>query len=103
MPAVSAKQEKFMQAIAHNKAFAKKVGVPQSVGREFTKKEGTKMKYAKGGMTASKMGAVKTAAPSKDGVAIKGKTKGKQVVMSGGKGMKAGGMTKMRMGKKACK
>jgi hypothetical protein len=103
MPAVSAKQEKFMQAVAHNKAFAKKVGVSQSVGREFTKKEGTKMKYAKGGMTASKMGAVKTAAPSKDGVAIKGKTKGKQVVMSGGKGMKAGGMTKMRMGKKACK
>lgn len=103
MPAVSAKQEKFMQAVAHNKAFAKKVGVSQSVGREFTKKEGTKMKYAKGGMTASKMGVVKTAAPSKDGVAIKGKTKGKQVVMSGGKGMKAGGMTKMRMGKKACK
>ena len=29
-----------MQAVAHNKAFAKKVGVPQSVGREFTKKEG---------------------------------------------------------------
>ena len=40
MPSVSAKQERFMQAVAHNKAFAKKVGVPQSVGREFTKKEG---------------------------------------------------------------
>jgi len=26
-----------MQAVAHNKAFAKKVGVPQSVGKEFTK------------------------------------------------------------------
>jgi len=37
MPAVSKKQEKFMQAVAHNKAFAKKVGVPQSVGKEFTK------------------------------------------------------------------
>ena len=49
MPSVSAKQEKFMQAVAHNKAFAKKVGVPQSVGREFTKKEGGEMKYAKGG------------------------------------------------------
>jgi hypothetical protein len=47
MPAVSAKQEKFMQAIAHNKAFAKKVGVPQSVGREFTKKEGGQMKESK--------------------------------------------------------
>ena len=103
MPTTSKKQQKFMLAIANSPKFAKKVGVPQSVGREFTKKEGTKMKYAKRGMTASKMGAVKTAAPSKDGVAIKGKTKGKQVVMSGGKGMKAGGMTKMRMGKKACK
>jgi hypothetical protein len=49
------------------------------------------LKYAKGGMTASKMGAVKTAAPSRDGVAIKGKTKGKMVVMSGNKGMKKGG------------
>ena len=98
MPAVSAKQEKFMQAVAHNPKFAKKVGVPQSVGREFTK--GSEMKKMKsGGMAASKMGAVKTAAPSRDGVAIKGKTKGKQVVMSGGKGMKAGGMTKkMRYG-----
>ena len=42
------------------------------------------MKYAKGGMTASKMGAVKTAAPSRDGVAVKGKTKGKMVKMAAG-------------------
>jgi hypothetical protein len=34
-------------------------------------------KMASGGMT--KMGAVKTAAPSRDGVATKGKTKGKMV------------------------
>ena len=39
----------------------------------------------KGGMIgASKMGAVKTAAPSRDGVATKGKTKGKMVKMMGG-------------------
>ena len=44
MPAVSKKQEKFMQAVAHNPSFAKKVGVPQSVGREFTKKEGGTVK-----------------------------------------------------------
>ena len=37
------------------------------------------------------MGKVKTAAPSRDGVAVKGKTKGKQIVMAGGKGMKRGG------------
>ncbi len=35
-----------MQAVANNKAFAKKVGVPQSVGKEFTMKK-TK-KYASG-------------------------------------------------------
>ncbi len=93
MPAVSKKQEKFMQAVANSPAFAKKVGVSQSVGREFTKKE-SGMKYAKGGMAATKMGKVKTAAPSKDGVAIKGKTKGKQVTMAGSTGMKKGGMTK---------
>ena len=96
MPAVSKKQEKFMQAVAHNPKFAKQVGVPQSVGREFTK--GKEMKYSKGGMAPSQMGAVKTAAPSKDGVAIKGKTKGKQIVMAGGKGMKSGGMAR-----KGCK
>lgn len=44
------------------------------------------LKFAKGGVIASKMGAVKTAAPSRDGVAIKGKTKGTQIKMrSGGK------------------
>ena len=37
MPAKSKKQERFMQAVAHSPKFAKKAGVPQSVGREFTK------------------------------------------------------------------
>jgi hypothetical protein len=48
------------------------------------------------GITKAKMGSVRTAAPSRDGVAAKGKTKGKQIVMKGGKplGMKAGGMAK---------
>ena len=135
MPAVSDKQEKFMRAVAENPKFAKKVGVPQSVGREFTKSGGgmantsrmnkleelgrvnaekaktskgksnlmaekkrivgelkTGMKkMAKGGVAASKMGAVKTAAPSRDGVAVKGKTKGTMVKMAGAKGMKYGG------------
>ena len=92
MPTVSKKQEKFMQAVAHNPAFAKKVGVPTSVGKEFTKSGGSMKKMSKGGgVMPSKMGAVKTAAPSKDGVAVKGKTKGKQIVMAGNKGMKKGG------------
>jgi hypothetical protein len=35
MPSVSKKQHNFMEAIAHSKKFAKKVGVPQSVGKDF--------------------------------------------------------------------
>ena len=160
MPATSSKQKKFMDAVAHNPAFAKKVGVPKAVGKEFSetskgmkfgkgsgnradlqkinkpetkqgkselfakggemaeskamvKKEVSFMKkkgapasmikheesemktkkMANGGITSAKMGAVKTAAPSRDGLAAKGKTKGTQVKMSGSKplGMKNGG------------
>jgi hypothetical protein len=36
MPAVSKKQKTFMDAVAHNPAFAKKVGVPKSVGKDFS-------------------------------------------------------------------
>lgn len=57
------------------------------------------------GITNAKMGAVRTAAPSRDGVASKGKTKGTQVKMAGSKplGMKKGGMTKkMAYGGKSC-
>ena len=36
MPPVSKKQQHMMQAVAHNKGFAKKVGIPQSVGKEFS-------------------------------------------------------------------
>jgi hypothetical protein len=35
MPAKSKAQQKLMMAAAHNRAFAKKVGVPQSVAKEF--------------------------------------------------------------------
>jgi hypothetical protein len=123
MPSTSKKQHNFMAAVANNPAFAKKAGVPQSVGKEFNeadkgrkfskggdmKHEDVKMdkkmmqkavnkhegrlhkgqpmtKLAKGGMAPSKMGAVKTAAPSRDGVATKGKTKGTMIkMMRGGK------------------
>lgn len=147
MPSVSKKQHNFMNAVAHSPAFAKKVGVPQSVGKDFStadkgrkfskggdmakskammkkevsfmkkagapksmlKHEMAEAKMAKGGMTLAKhaampaskahkglksggmtgMGAVKTAAPSRDGVATKGKTKGAMVKMAyGGKACK---------------
>ena len=171
MPSTSKKQHNFMAAIAHNPAFAKKVGIPQSVGKDFDEadkgkkfgsggrtrpdvqkvnkpktqhgkmalfKEGGDMKkmnmggYAdggmpmvnkggkmvpsfaadgkgkmakggiatslkahaaapaskahgmkKGGMAASKMGAVKTG-KTPDGIATKGKTKGKMITMKNG-------------------
>ena len=35
MPSKSAKQHNFMEAVAHDSKFAKKAGVPQSVGRDF--------------------------------------------------------------------
>ena len=130
MPSTSKKQHNFMAAIAHSPAFAKKVGVPQSVGKDFTaadkgrkfgsggetradvqgvnkpktnhgkmalfKEGGKTMATKSNAITSAKMGAVRTAAPSRDGVASKGKTKGTMVKMSGSKplGMKKGGMTK---------
>lgn len=164
-----------MDAVAHNKAFATQVGVPQSVGKDFSEaskgmkfgkgsknradvqainkpktNQGATELFKKGGNMATKkmnpfakfeksgkdvekkgvkegskkdmmmdkkqmmgmkaggmkkmasggsvdvgnsmsMGKVRTASPSKDGVASKGKTKGTQIVMAGNKGMKNGG------------
>lgn len=35
MPSKSPKQHRLMEAVAHNPKFAKKVGIPQKVGKEF--------------------------------------------------------------------
>ena len=51
-----------------------------SMGGDTTGKGASKEKR---GLTMEKMGKVKTAAPSRDGVAERGKTKGKQVKMAG--------------------
>jgi len=160
MPAKTEKQKRFMDAAAHNPAFAKKAGVPVSVAKDFSEKsKGVKFggpktrpdlqkvnepktrqgktelfskggdmkeskammkkevgfmkkagapksmikheesemksmkKMANGGITTAKMGAVRTAAPSRDGIASKGKTKGTMVKMGAAKplGMKRGG------------
>jgi hypothetical protein len=37
MPSKSRKQARTMAAAAHNPAFAKKVGIPQSVAKDFNK------------------------------------------------------------------
>jgi hypothetical protein len=68
------------------------------VGKDFSNADKGR-KFSKGGdimatekkVAGTPMGKVKTAAPSRDGVAQKGKTKGKQIVMPGNKGMKRGG------------
>jgi hypothetical protein len=41
MPAKSKAQNRLMQAVAHNPAFAKKVGIPQKVGKDFAAKTPT--------------------------------------------------------------
>jgi len=48
MPSTSKKQHNFMAAVANNPAFAKKAGVPQSVGKEFNEADKGR-KFAKGG------------------------------------------------------
>ena len=53
MPAVSAKQKKFMDAAAHNPAFAKKAGVPVKVAKEFSKASKGET-FSKGGDMATK-------------------------------------------------
>jgi hypothetical protein len=48
MPSSSKKQHNFMAAVANNPAFAKKAGVPQSVGEEFSNADKGR-KFSKGG------------------------------------------------------
>lgn len=115
MPSVSKKQHNLMAMVAHDPAASKRLGIPQSVGKDFVKAD-TGRKFAKGGDTmaeskkameqrhARTLGKIakEEAAEAKtykkggfvsaaDGVASKGKTKATQVVMAGGKGMKRGG------------
>ena len=99
MPSTSKAQHNLMAMVAHDPAAAKRLGIPQKVGKEFTAADKGR-KFSKGGETmatqkkipTTPMGKVKTAAPSRDGVAQQGKTKGKVVKMAGSsKGMKRGG------------
>lgn len=79
MPSSSAKQHRFMAAVANNPKFAKKVGVSKSVGEEFMKAD-KGMGYKKGGMAMmpvkkmAKGGMVKKGA---DGCCVRGKTRGR--------------------------
>jgi hypothetical protein len=110
VPSTSRKQHNFMEAIAHSPSFAKKAGVPQSVGKDFSTADKSR-KFSKGGgmkhedvkmdkammqkavnkhesrlhkgqpMTKLAKGGVTRA----DGCVTKGHTKGSQIkMMSGG-------------------
>lgn len=73
--------------------FMKKAGAPRSMIKHEESEMKSMKKMAGGGITTAKMGTVKTAAPSRDGVATKGKTKGTMIKMAASKplGMKRGG------------
>jgi len=47
VPSKSPAQRRTMAAAAHNPAFAKKLGIPQSVAREFNKADAAKRKPGK--------------------------------------------------------
>lgn len=51
MPSKSEKQHNFMEAVAHSPEFAKKVGVPQSVGKEFVEADKTEESSKKRSMS----------------------------------------------------
>ena len=84
-------KESYAEELKEAKAIKSGKISPQQYARGERKEEAGMKKMSMGGFAASKMGAVKTAAPSRDGVATKGKTKGAVVKMAGNKGMKRGG------------
>ena len=98
MPSVSKKQHNFMAAVANNPSFAKKAGVPQSVGKEFNDADKGKT-FKRGGDMASSMGKPvmkKGMSTAKDGM-----KKPTPMADTSMMGMKKGGMPmKMKDGKK---
>jgi len=115
MPSTSKKQHNFMAAVANNPSFAKKVGVPQSVGKEFNQADKNR-KFSKGGDTMAKMnpGFMAMMAKKKAGAKAGGKAEMPMKKMAAGgsaskradgvatKGKTKGTMIGMKMGGKAC-
>ena len=104
MPAVSKKQKKFMQAVANSPKFAKKVGVKQSIGREFTKEKDMNKNYMKGGKV-KKMNMGGRAMADRAGAQAMSPAMKRRMEMdmmrAGAGGMKKGGkVKKMAMGGK---
>ena len=98
MPSVSKKQHNFMAAVAKNPKFAKKAGVPSSVGKEFL--------TADKGKTFKEGGTVKKSNPFMEMIAKKkeaaAKKPAKKMAMGGAaKKMMSGGAAKKKSGR-AC-
>ena len=97
MPSASKKQHNFMAAVANNPAFAKKAGVPQSVGKDFNEADKGR-KFSKGGDMKESKGMMK-----KEVSFMKKKGAPKSMIKheKAEAGMKKGGMPmKMKDGKK---
>ena len=97
MPVVSKKQGKFMQAVANSPKFAKKVGVKQSIGREFTKEKDMKKAVKKmnmGGM-ADREGRAMASGRYANDPRMMADARGRAMMKKGGKvkKMKEGGNT----------
>ena len=89
-----------MAAVAHNPAFAKKAGVPQSVGKDFSNADKGKS-FKRGGDMATKMGKpVMKPGMSTAKVGMKKPTPMADTAMAGGMG---GGMGMMKGGGKVKK
>jgi len=104
MPSKSKAQHNLMAMVAHDPKAAKRVGISQSVGRDYIEADkGRKFKFG-GSMKSAKAidgvaqrgktkgtevrmargGSVGSASKRADGIATKGKTKGKMVAMNKG-------------------
>jgi hypothetical protein len=113
MPSTSKKQHNFMNAVAHSPVFAKKAGVPQSVGKDFSTADKGR-KFSKGGDMKHEdvkmdKGMMQKAVNKHEGRLHKGESMTK--LAKGGvtradgcatKGKTKGTMVKMAMGGKAC-
>ena len=95
MPVVSNKQGKFMQAVANSPKFANKVGVKQSIGREFTKEKDMKKAVKKmnmGGM-ADREGRAMASGRYANDPRMMADARGRAMMKKGGATMNAKGKT----------
>jgi hypothetical protein len=74
MPSKSKAQHKLMTAVAHNPKFAKKVAIPQSVGKDFAEADKGK-KFKKGGVSLAVGRGEKLPVSKGAGLTAKGRAK----------------------------